>query len=145
MKILNALLITAGLSAGAANAAWVVDAQALPCTQDYNPWGHGSSCACPEATQYNQKIGRCLQGEAYPILVQGVLHSDVMAIGGETTGIELETKFGRFELVVKLADIPKLQRANGLPFEVSGEFLLMPGVEMPRRLVIIVDQLNWLD
>jgi hypothetical protein len=145
MKILCAMLVTAGISASTAYGAWVVDARALACTQDYNEWGHGSSCGCPEATQYNQKIGRCLQGEAYPIRVQGVLHSGVTATGGETTGIELETKFGRFELIAKLADIAKLQKANGLTFEVSGEFLLMPGVEARRRSVILVDELNWLE
>lgn len=145
MKIFNAVLMTASISASTVYAAWVVDTQALACTQDYNEWGRGSSCGCPEATQYNQKIGLCLQGEAYPIRVQGVLHSDVMAIGGEAAGFELETKFGRFELIVKLAEIAKLQKANGLTFEVSGEFLLIPGVETQKRAVIIVDKLNWLE
>ncbi len=145
MKMLNALLMTAGILASTAHGAWVVETQTLACTLDYNQWGHGSSCGCPEATQYNQKIGLCLQGEAYPIRVQGVLHSDVMAIAGETTGIELETKFGRFELMVKLPDIVKMQKGNGLTFEVSGEFLLIPGVEARRRSVIIVDELNWLE
>ena len=145
MKVLNAILMAAGIFASASYGAWVVDTQVLACTQDFNEWGHGSRCGCPEATQYNQRIGRCLQGEAYPIRVQGVLHSGVMAIGGETTGFELETKFGRFELIVRLADVAKLQKANGLTFEVSGEFLLMPGVETHQRPVIVVDELNWLE
>ena len=145
MKSLNAILMTAGIFASAAHGAWVVDKQSLPCTLDYNEWGHGSSCGCPEGAQYNQKIGLCLQGEAYPIRVQGILHSGVMAIGGEATGFELETKSGRFELIVKVAEIAKLQKANGLTFEVSGEFLLMPGVETHQRSVIIVDELNWLE
>ena len=145
MKILNAMLMTAGILASTAHGAWVVDMHALACTLDYNEWGRASSCGCPEATQYNQKIGRCLQGEGYPIRVQGVLRSDVVAIGGDTTGFELETKFGRFELIVKLAEIAKLQKANGLTFEVSGEFLLLPGVETPKRSVILVDELNWLE
>jgi hypothetical protein len=145
MNVLNAMLMTAGILASTAHGAWVVDTPALACTQDYNEWGRGSSCGCPEATQYNQKIGRCLQGEAYPIRVQGVLHSGVMAVGGETTGIELETKFGRFELIVRRAEIAKLQKANGLTFEASGEFLLIPGVEILKRAVIIVNELNWLE
>lgn len=146
MKILNALLMTAEIFASAATyGAWVVDTPALVCTLDFNEWGHGSSCGCPEATQYNQRIGLCLQGEAYPIRVQGVLHSGVTAIGGETTGFELETKFGRFELIVRLAEIAKLQKANGLTFEVSGEFFLIPGVEIHKRSVIVVDELNWLE
>jgi hypothetical protein len=145
MKILNAMLMTAGFLACTAHGAWVVDTQALACTQDYNEWGRGSSCGCPEATHYNQKIGRCLQGETYPIRVQGVLHSGVMATEGETTGIELETKFGRFELIVKIAEIPKLQKANGLTFEVNGEFLLIPGTETHKRSVIIVNEFYWLE
>jgi hypothetical protein len=144
MKILNAMLMTAGILASTAQGAWVVETQTLACTLDYNQWGHGSSCGCPEATQYNQKIGLCLQGEAYPIRVQGVLHSGV-AIGEESTAIELETRFGRFELIVKLSEIAKLQKANGLTFEVSGEFLLIPGVEAGKRSVIIVDEMNWLE
>jgi hypothetical protein len=143
--MLNALLMTAGILASTAHGAWVVETQTLACTLDYNQWGHGSSCGCPEATQYNQRIGLCLRGEAYPIHVQGVLHSGVVAIGGESTAIELETKFGRFELIVKLAEIAKLQKANGLTFEVSGEFLLISGVETQKRSVIIVDELNWLE
>ena len=102
MKILNAMLITAGIFASTSYGAWVVDTQALACTQDPNEWGHRSSCGFPEATQYNQNIGLCLRGEAYPIRALGVLHSGVMTIGGETTGFELETKFSRFELMVKL-------------------------------------------
>ena len=145
MKILKALLATVGILASTAHGAWVVETQTLACTLDYNQWGHGSSCGCPEATQYNQKTGLCLQGEAYPIRVQGILHSSVAAIAGESTAIELETRFGRFELIVKLAEITKLQKANGLSFEVSGEFLLMPGAETHKRSVIMVDELNWLE
>jgi hypothetical protein len=145
MKIMYGLLCIIGLTTAPLQAAWIVKTDRMVCTQDFNPWGHSSRCQCPEASVWNQKIGECLKGEKYPILVQGVIRSDVFAIGGETTGIELQTADGTFELVVKLEDQEKLQRANGLYFEVSGEFVLKRGVERPWRPTIIVDSLAWLE
>jgi hypothetical protein len=138
-----AVFLSSLLFAGAAEAAWVVQAPALACTDDYNPWGHSGQCRCPEATVYNQKIGECLAGAPYPILVSGVMHSkDAL-----TKGVSLETQFGTFHLVVKLAELEKLQKADGLYFEADGEFVLMPaaGKGEAARPTIIVESLAWLE
>ncbi len=147
MKTLSILLTSLFAVSFQAQAAWIVEpSHAMACTKDANPWGHSSRCACPEATQYNEKLGKCTRGEKYPILVQGTLRTGLVFIGGETTGFELQTEDGKFELVLSLADQEKLaQKGNGLPFEVSGEFVLRYGVERPLRPTIIVDTINWLD
>lgn len=129
------------LLASAAQAAWVVKTEGLACTEDYNPWGHGSYCPCPEGTVYNKKIGECLAGAPYPILVSGVLHSK----NALTQGVSLETQYGTFELVVKLAELEKLQRADLLYFEAEGEFILMPTENAHARPTIIVESLHWLE
>jgi hypothetical protein len=127
--------------ASAAQAAWVVKTEGLACTEDYNAWGHGSYCPCPEGTVYNQKIGECLAGAPYPIMVSGVLHSK----HAKTKGVSLETQFGRFQLVVKLTELEKLERADQLYFEVEGEFILMPTENSEARPTIIVESIHWLE
>jgi hypothetical protein len=119
----------------------VVKTEGLACTEDYNAWGHGSYCPCPEGTAYNKKIGECLAGAPYPILVSGVLHSK----NAMTRGVRLETEYGMFELVVKLAELEKLQRADQLYFEADGEFILMPTESVHAHPTIIVESLHWLE
>ena len=59
------------------------------CTRDLNPWFNASRCECKlETAQYRQELGKCVSGEVKPIAVRGYLHSNVVAIGGETTGFE---------------------------------------------------------
>lgn len=140
MKIL-ALVLGSLFLGPVAQAAWVVKTEGLACTEDYNPWGHGSYCPCPEGTAYNKKIGECLAGAPYPILVSGVLHSK----DAVNKGVSLETQFGTFELIVKLAEREKLQRADGLYFEADGEFILMPTDQAQARPTIIVESLSWLE
>lgn len=140
MKIATSLLFAA-LTSTAAEAAWVVKTQGLACTEDYNEWGHGSFCPCPESTVYNKKIGECLSGAPYPIMVSGVLHSKFAF----TEGVSLHTDYGTFHLIVKLAEREKLQRADGLYFEAEGEFVLMPTEETQARPTIIVESLQWLE
>jgi hypothetical protein len=119
----------------------VVKTEGLACTEDYNAWGHGSFCPCPESTVYNPKIGECLAGVPYPILVSGVLHSK----DAKTKGVSLDTQFGSFQLVVKLAELTKLERADQLYFEVDGEFILMPTENAAARPTIIVESIHWLE
>ncbi len=138
-------VISALFLASQAQAAWIVPMGVVPCTLDINEWGHSGNCACPEGSSYNSKIGQCLKGDRYPILTQGKLRAGVSYIGGETTGFELETAEGTFELVVKLSEQEKLLKADGLFFEATGEFVLVRGVERPFRPTIIVESLNWLE
>ncbi|MDQ3230355.1 MAG: hypothetical protein M3Q07_00930 [Pseudobdellovibrionaceae bacterium] len=140
---LATLLLSAACTASAAQAAWVVPNEGqVACTDDYNAWGKASSCSCPEATVYNMKIGQCLAGVPYPILVSGVLHSK----NALKNGVSLETSYGTFQLVVKLAELEKLQRADQLYFEADGEFVLMPSAgKSAARPTILVENLSWLE
>lgn len=119
----------------------MVQVETLACTNDINPWGESGSCTCPEATSYNEKIGQCLVGEPYPIMVSGVLQSK----NALTRGVSLKTDYGTFQLVVKTDDLAKLQKANGLYFEATGEFILMPAVRPSGRPTIIVESLVYLE
>lgn len=120
----------------AVQAAWVLPVNNLTCTTDINPWGTSSSCACPEGAPYNEKIGQCLTGEKYPIMISGSIRS----ADAETQGVFIDTQVGKFKLVVKTSELQRLQRVNGLYFEVEGEFLLFQ-----EKPVILVDHLRWLD
>ncbi len=141
MKLINTLILASLCWASSASAALVLKTEGLACTEDYNEWGHGSFCPCPESSVYNKKVGECLVGDPWPILVQGTLLSK------NATGprVALATKFGRFELLVKRSEVEKLRRAHGLSFEVSGEFILLQGKDKKDQPTIIVDTLSWLE
>lgn len=126
-------------------ASWVVPTADLACTKDINPWGLPSLCFCPEASKYDQRIGYCVDGERYPILVQGVLNSEQAKLQGPDSGISLETNRGSFDLVIPRHERERLKRAHGLYFEAEGEFILLPDGQGPGRLTIIVDNLAWLE
>lgn len=128
-------LVAAAFCTTAAQAAWVVPIQNLACTMDINEWGYSSSCSCPEASEYNEKIGQCMYGEAYPILVSGVVHSK----NPLKKGVTLETEYGVFKLLVKQSDMEKLLKADEKYFEVEGEFVLLE-----TEPAIIADSLHWL-
>lgn len=140
MKILPAMFLVflTSLLTSSLQAAWILPTQEkLICTTDINSYGVSSSCGCPEEGRYNDKIGRCVKGDAYPIMVSGSLRSkDAVA----KNLVYLDTQFGRFQLIVKKSELLKLQGANGLYFEVEGEFLLLD-----QKPVILVDRLSWLD
>ncbi|RYZ78172.1 MAG: hypothetical protein EOP04_30210, partial [Proteobacteria bacterium] len=80
-----------------AQAAWIMPVQNLTCTTDINPWGTSSSCVCPEGTTYNDKIGQCLTGEKYPIMISGSIRSKE----AESKGVFIDTQVGSFKLIVK--------------------------------------------
>ncbi len=124
------------LSSSAAHAAWIKPTPELVCTLDVNAWGKSSSCACPEGAPYNEKIGLCLTGDKYPIMISGSIRS----AEADTKGVFIETEVETFQLIVKTTELNRLKRVNGLYFEVEGEFLLQN-----RKPVIIVDHLRWLD
>lgn len=141
MKFLKSLFLASLFFSSISQAAIVLKTPTMACTRDLNEWGKASQCQCPEATNYNQKIGECLVGETWPILVEGVIRSKE----ADTKGVILETKFGRFPLILKGEEIEKLSRVNGLPFEVSGELVLTTDKRMTPKSIIIVDTLSWLD
>lgn len=135
MKLLKSILLSSLFSAPA-QAAWVMPTENLACTADINPWGVSSSCACPHGLPYNEKIGQCLTGEPYPIMISGSLRSE----DALNKGVFIDTQVGVFKIIVKTAELEKLQSANGYYFEVEGEFLLLN-----KESVIVADRLSWLE
>lgn len=117
------------------------------CTRDLNLWGHASRCSCQDGKVYDSRAGLCLvntKGEMF--MVQGAILADMAAIGGETTGISIETeKDGTYELILQSTDQEKLKKLNGMWFEVVGEFIIIESVEIKERRAIIVEKLAVLE
>jgi hypothetical protein len=148
MKIFSAILFGLISVTSAAQAAEIVPTETLICTKDLNPWGRASRCFCPVETRYDQRLGACITGEYEPIMVSGQVVTGIVAIGGESTGIALRTFDNpdvSYELIVTREDRRKLSRLNGLPFEVEGDYIELPGLETGARPAIIVKDLRWLD
>lgn len=117
------------------------------CTSDFNLWGHSSQCSCSDGSSYDERAGLCLE-EAAPevITVQGSVTAGMAAIGGETTGFEITTKAGEtYELILRVADQEKLSTLNKMWFEVTGELVVIKGVERQERRAIIGDTLAVLE
>lgn len=148
MKILSAIILSLAGFAATAQSAEIISATGQACSKDINPWGHPSYCICPDPSRYDQRIGSCVVGAYEPIIVSGQILAGLAAIGGETTGIALRT-FDHpqvtYELVLTKKDHKKLSQLNGVPFEVEGDFVKLPGVEAGPRPAIIVRELRWLD
>lgn len=73
----------------------------------------------------------------------GKLHLGVVAIGGETTGIVLDTAKGKFEIApandAVRADLKKL---DGQQVTVHGTLAKKPGVEIKERSIITVTKVT---
>ncbi len=117
------------------------------CTSDFNLWGHSSQCSCEEGARYDERAGLCLDGaEAEEITVQGPVSAGMAAIGGETTGFQITSQAGdSYELILKVADQEKLSTLDGMWFEVTGELIIIEGVERKERKAIIGEQLGVLE
>lgn len=117
------------------------------CTSDFNLWGHSSQCSCEKGIVYDQRSGLCLEDEEIAeITVQGAVSTGMAAIGGETTGFEIKTKDEKsFELILKVADQEKLSTLDGMWFEITGELIIIRGVERKERKAIIAEQLGVLE
>ncbi len=117
------------------------------CTRDFNPWGHASTCSCDNNAIYDERAGLCFtDGETEKITVQGPVSAGMAAIGGETTGVVLETADNiTYELIVTVADREKLQKISGMWFEVTGDFINITSVTRGERRAIIVDTLGVLE
>ncbi len=123
----------------------VVPTENQICTRDLNPWRQASNCSCPLDTHYDQRIGYCVEGSAPRISALGEIRTDVVAIGGETTGVLLKgLDRKQFELVLSnqlLEEIQGLEKKDQL-FEVRGEYIELPGIEISRRPAIIVNSID---
>jgi hypothetical protein len=76
--------------------------------------------------------------------MKGVLHTGIVAVGGETTGVLIETKDGRYELDLgadkELRD--KADKLDGKSATVTGQWTVRKGVERPDRKVLVVTTLK---
>jgi hypothetical protein len=76
--------------------------------------------------------------EGKKVELTGVVKTGVVALGGETTGTELQTKEGRYELAVPKdlkADVEKL---DGKMASVTGTLIEKRGVEVRKRRIVTV-------
>jgi hypothetical protein len=76
--------------------------------------------------------------------MKGTLHTGVVATGGETTGIVIDTKDGKYELELgkgkKLRQ--KAKELNGKSVVVAGTLVVRKGVEVRERKIITVTSLK---
>ncbi len=79
-----------------------------------------------------------------PQTFNGTLRTGIMAIGGETTGIVLETPSGRYELDVSGSPqaAAKVDQLAGKKVTVLGDYRPRPGVEVKERRIIVVRELR---
>lgn len=135
MRMAN-ILLSFLFSSTVAQAAWVLPVQNLTCTGDTNVWGQNQACECPESSIYNEKLGKCLIGERYPIMISGSLRTK----DAQDKGAFFDTQVGQFQLVVKKSELSRLETVHNRYFEVEGEFVLLD-----NKAVILVDHLRRLE
>lgn len=142
-NLIRALFI--GLMSTSAYSASIVQTEGLACTRDFNAWGNAGRCACPSESNYENRIGKCLIGQLESISTTGQISTEVSAIGGETTGIVIQSAdAASYELVLPLRLKEQLQQAQveGVQYTVEGDFLNIQGVESGDRPTIIVNELT---
>jgi hypothetical protein len=84
-------------------------------------------------------------GESYiKVEIRGKLQTGVVAIGGETTGTELQTRDGTVELdLTRVKDLrSRAEKLCGKTVLVNGELTIRRGVEKPQRLIVKVASLQ---
>jgi hypothetical protein len=75
--------------------------------------------------------------------VKGKLNTEAMAIGGETTGFEIDSgESGHFELILSEQWQSKLRPHHEKTVGVFGPKVVLPGVERQKRPAIIVETLQ---
>ncbi|NNK57619.1 MAG: hypothetical protein HKP44_09945 [Desulfofustis sp.] len=114
------------------------------CTSDFNPWAHSSQCSCTQGSTYDQRAGLCLDdADVEEITILGPIKAGMAANGGETAGFEITSKKGDiYDLIFEVADQEKLRTFDKMRFEVSGELIIIEGVERKRRTAIIAETLK---
>lgn len=89
----------------------------------------------------SQALGQDKKADSYiKVQARGKLETGIMAIGGETTGTLLRTKDGTLELDLaknKLGDAA--EKLNGKDVIVTGTLSIRKGVEIPQRLIVVVE------
>ena len=84
------------------------------------------------------------QDHIVSVVCRGLIHTDVVALGGETTGSTLElTSDGRetWELQLSDRDVTTARRANGKSVLVSGTVSVKRGIAVAERWIVTVRNL----
>lgn len=79
------------------------------------------------------------------VVCRGLIHTDVVALGGETTGATIElTSDGQqtWELELKDRELEVARKADGRPVVVSGALEVRKGIAIRERWIIVVRNLS---
>jgi len=82
--------------------------------------------------------------KAKPQTFTGTLHTGIVAIGGETTGIEITTDSGTYEVDLHgdKAMTKAVDNLDGKTVKIIGELTARQGVEIRERHIIVADALT---
>ncbi len=83
--------------------------------------------------------------EAKKVELKGIIKTGIVAIGGETTGNNIETKEGNYELAVSKelrADVDKLNKKEAV---VTGPLVIRKGIEVKERRIVTVETIKAAD
>jgi hypothetical protein len=82
--------------------------------------------------------------DAISVIVHGRLNSQVVAIGGETTGFTISAQGATWEL--DFGDDEQMRRRagrlHGRTVRISGDLQVRKGVEIPQRTIVKVESLR---
>ncbi len=79
------------------------------------------------------------------VVCRGLIHTDVVALGGETTGVTIEiTSDGSqtWELELEDRELEIARKADGRPVVVSGAFEVRTGIAIRERWIVVVRNLS---
>ena len=79
------------------------------------------------------------------VVCRGLIHTDVVALGGETTGATIEvTSDGQqtWELELKDRELAVARKADGRPVVVSGALEVRKGIAIRERWIVVVRNLS---
>lgn len=96
--------------------------------------------------EYESRSGKpSLKDHRVSVVCRSLIHTDVVALGGETTGATIElTSDGQqtWELELKDRDLEVARKADGRPVVVSGALEVRKGIAIRERWIIVVRNLS---
>lgn len=146
MQKFAALIITSFL-ATPAFATWIAPVSASVCTRDFNAWGQASTCQCPHATRYENRLGACVQGAPVAIEVEGYVAPELNLDGDVVAYTLNKTETESFKVILPLALRPKFEEKEfqSLKFRISGEVIENYDGSVDAQPTIILEKIEPLD
>jgi hypothetical protein len=97
--------------------------------------------AAPAGAQDKDKPAR--KDDSYiKVEAKGKLMTGIMAIGGETTGVEIKTSAGNFELELDKKQMAQADKLNEKTVIVTGTLYVKKGVTRGQRTIVKVQTLK---